>query len=288
MAYLLHQLLRDSALRDPRHEAVRCAGRSLTYRELDAASDAIAEALIEAGIRPGDRVAVHMTKRVEVVACIYGVLKAGAAYVPLDPKAPTTRVSLVANDCRVAAVLTTPALAAALVPTLEAPPELVLLVGDGEGPELGCPAARYDDVTARPAQRLQVPVIDADVAYILYTSGSTGVPKGVMLTHRNALTFVEWCFDTIGVSTDDRLSNHAPLHFDLSIFDLYLAAMGGATVVLVPEEEAYFGGSLAKFIDEERISIWYSVPSALRLLAKATAGPGAFPTLRTVVFAGEV
>jgi amino acid adenylation domain-containing protein len=288
VAYLLHQLLRDSALRDPRHEAVRCAGRSLTYRELDAASDAIAEALIEAGIRPGDRVAVHMTKRVEVVACIYGVLKAGAAYVPLDPKAPTTRVSLVANDCRVAAVLTTPALAAALVPTLEAPPELVLLVGDGEGPELGCPAARYDDVTARPAQRLQVPVIDADVAYILYTSGSTGVPKGVMLTHRNALTFVEWCFDTIGVSTDDRLSNHAPLHFDLSIFDLYLAAMGGATVVLVPEEEAYFGGSLAKFIDEERISIWYSVPSALRLLAKATAGPGAFPTLRTVVFAGEV
>jgi amino acid adenylation domain-containing protein len=288
VAYLLHQLLRDSALRDPDHEAVRCAGRSLTYGELDAASDAVAGTLIEAGVQPGDRVAVHMMKRVEALSCIYGVLKAGAAYVPLDPKAPTARVSLVANDCGVAAVLTTPGLAAELIPTLAAPPKLVLLVGEDDAPELGCPAVRYDDLARVGAPGAQVPVIDADVAYILYTSGSTGVPKGVMLTHRNALTFVEWCFDTIGVSTDDRLSNHAPLHFDLSIFDLYLAAMGGATVVLVPEEEAYFGASLAKFIREERISIWYSVPSALRLLAKSTAGPNAYPTLRTVVFAGEV
>jgi amino acid adenylation domain-containing protein len=268
---------------------VRCAGRSLSYGELDAASDAVAEALIQAGVRPGDRVAVQMSKRVEVLASVYGALKAGAAYVPLDPKAPTARVSLVANDCGVAAVLSTPALAAELVPTLGLAPKLVLLVGEEEIADLGCPTASYEAVTAvPPSPGPQVPVIDADVAYILYTSGSTGIPKGVMLTHRNALTFVEWCFDTIGVSPDDRLSNHAPLHFDLSIFDLYLAAMGGATLVLVPDEEAYFGASLAKFIQEEEISVWYSVPSALRLLTKAAAGRMQLPSLRTVVFAGEV
>ena len=105
MANLLHQLLSDAAGRDPHREAVRCAGRSLTYAELDAASNAIAGALIQAGVRRGDRVAIYMTKRVEVVACVYGVLKAGAAYVPLDPKAPIARVALVANDCAVAALL---------------------------------------------------------------------------------------------------------------------------------------------------------------------------------------
>jgi amino acid adenylation domain-containing protein len=288
MVYLLHDLLRDSARHDPDHEAVRCAGRSLTYGELDRASDAIAAALIEAGVRRGDRVAVHMTKRVEVLACVYGALKAGAAYVPLDPKAPTPRLSLVANDCAVSAVLTTADLAGQLVPTLSVPPRLVLVAGDETGPPLDAPTARYGDVVARAVDPPSAGPIDVDLAYILYTSGSTGVPKGVMLTHRNALTFIGWCVDRIGISPEDRLSNHAPLHFDLSVFDLYLAAWGGATVVLVPEQDAYFGASIARLIADEAITIWYSVPSALRLLTKSTQAPGAYPSLRTVVFAGEV
>jgi amino acid adenylation domain-containing protein len=289
MAYVLHQLLRNSARRDALHEAVRCAGRSLTYGELDAASNAIARTLMSAGVKRGDRVAIFMTKRVEVVACVYGVLKAGAAYVPLDPKAPISRVALVANDCAIAAVLTTPPLAARIVEQLRTPPKLVVLVGEGDAGNVGCPIADFAEVTTDlGATDPGVPAIDSDLAYILYTSGSTGLPKGVMLTHRNALTFVEWCSDKIGVSADDRLSNHAPLHFDLSVFDLYLAALGGATVVLVEESEAFFGASLAEFIDEERITIWYSVPSALRLLTKSIREPTALPSLRTVVFAGEV
>jgi amino acid adenylation domain-containing protein len=233
-------------------------------------------------------VAVYMTKRIEAIASIYGVLKAGAAYVPLDPKAPVSRISLVANDCSLAAMLTTPDLAVKAVPELETPPKLLILVGEEEVDQLGCATTRYVDVVADSgASDPQVPVIDVDLAYILYTSGSTGTPKGVMLTHRNALTFVQWCAETIGVSPDDRLANHAPLHFDLSVFDLYLAAIGGSTVVLIPEREAFFGASLAGIINQEQITVWYSVPSALRLLTKA-AQPGSLPSLRTVVFAGEV
>jgi amino acid adenylation domain-containing protein len=289
MAYLLHHLLRDSAARDPHGESVRCEGRSLEYGELDAASNAVAWALIDAGVQPGDRVAVCMTKRVEVIACVYGALKAGAAYVPLDPKAPIPRSTLVADDCAVAAVLTTSLLANELIPSLATPPRLTLLTGNEGSTNLDGPVARYDDVVARGTTTdPDVQSIDSDLAYILYTSGSTGMPKGVMLSHRNALTFVEWCARRIGVSSKDRLSNHAPLHFDLSVFDLYLAAHGGATVVLVPEQGAYFGASLAEFINRERITVWYSVPTALRLLTKVTSEPGAYPSLRTVVFAGEV
>src|SRR5262249_34710433 len=112
----------------------------------------------------------------------------------------------------------------------------------------------------------KVTLTETDLAYILYTSGSTGRPKGVMLSHQNALTFIEWCAEKFKVTSDDNLSNHAPLHFDLSVFDVYNALEAGATVHLVTEDISLFPTTLASFIETHKISIWYSVPSALTLL----------------------
>jgi len=140
-----------------------------------------------------------------------------------------------------------------------------------------------------PSYPADVSGIETDLAYILYTSGSTGRPKGVMLSHRNALTFVDWCAATFQVHDEDRLSNHAPLHFDLSVFDVYNAVEAGATVYLVTEDLAYFPTTLAKFIRDHKLTIWYSVPSALSLLllhANLTAEH--LECLRIVLFAGEV
>jgi amino acid adenylation domain-containing protein len=287
MPFLLHQLLTRAAESDAGREAVRCANTSLTYGQLESSANAVAHGLLQAGIERGDRIGILLPKSTEAVACLYGSLKAGAAYVPMDPKAPVARTAAVANDCRVSAIITTPALASRFLPLLDTRPSLVVLIGD-DAP-LQAPHVTYTGViNDQPAHDPDIPGIDADLAYILYTSGSTGRPKGVMLSHRNALTFVEWCAESIGVDSSDRLSNHAPFHFDLSVFDLYLAAFGTATVVLVPEDIAYFGQSLTRFIVDERITIWYSVPSALRLITKTVDGPGTFPLLRTVAFAGEV
>lgn len=263
----------------------------MTYGELDLASNGVARALIAAGVRRGDRVAILLPKGLEMVAAVYGAMKTGAAYVPLDPLAPAVRAGMVASDCSVSALITIPSRATAVLEAMgDHRPGVVVLVGDDGGPvELDCPVVSFGDATAdSSATDPLVPVIEDDLAYILYTSGSTGVPKGVMLTHRNGLSFVEWAAERIGVTPDDRISNHAPLHFDLSVFDLYLAVLGRATLVIIPSDEAYFGASLVRTIEEERISVWYSVPSALMLVTRAAPEPERLRSLRAVVFAGEV
>ena len=286
--FTLPQLLARSAERWPDHPAVRCRGASLSYRQVDGQANALAGAFIDAGIRRGDRIGVYMPKCVEMLPAVYGAMRAGAAYVPLDPKGPPKRAALVASDCEIAALVATPDLAEQLLPQLDPPPVLTVLVGGPPTPSL-TKAIGFDDVVRTDAAATpEVGVIDLDLAYILYTSGSTGLPKGVMLTHRNALTFVEWCIERIGVRHDDRLSNHAPLHFDLSVFDLYVAAHAGATVVPVPEEDTYMPTALSSFVRDEAITVWYSVPSALHLLASAASDGADLASLKTVIFAGEV
>jgi amino acid adenylation domain-containing protein len=131
--------------------------------------------------------------------------------------------------------------------------------------------------------------VETDLAYILYTSGSTGTPKGVMISHRNSLGFVEWVADTFEVSPDDRLSSHAPLHFDLSILDVFVAMKSGASLALVPDGTSTFPLRLAQWMESNAISIWYSVPSILTLLLlKGRLDRVDLGRIRLLIFAGEV
>jgi amino acid adenylation domain-containing protein len=283
MAYLLQQLLAASADRYPDKPAVHARGRSLTYGELQTRSNQLAHLLREQGVKRGDRVGLFFPKAVESVIAMLGVLKAGAAYVPLDPHAPARRVSAIADNCGLRALVTTADLRPALAPSAVG---VTLLVGGevrGEG-ELPWTALEAFPTTAPPDAG-----VEGDLAYILYTSGSTGQPKGVMLTHRNALTFVDWCAATFDIRPEDRLSNHAPLHFDLSVFDVYNTLAAGATVSMIHEEIAVFPQRLAALIEAQGLTVWYSVPSALvYLLLHGDLGARDLGRLRLVLFAGEV
>ena len=131
--------------------------------------------------------------------------------------------------------------------------------------------------------------IETDLAYILYTSGSTGTPKGVMISHRASLTFVEWAAACAGLGEQDRVCSPAPLHFDLSVFDIFATCRAGACMVVLPEKTSMFPVRLAEWIERERISVWYSVPSILTMLATYGNLRGFdLSGLRAIIFAGEV
>jgi amino acid adenylation domain-containing protein len=295
VAYLLQQLLSRSAAKYPEKTAVWARKRKLTYRELDERSTQLAHLLESRGLGKGDRVGIFFPKSVESVVCMFGVLKAGGVYVPLDPQAPADRVGYIIGNCGIRVLLTTKERRAALDPAVVSELDYCVMTDDSPASSSGAngsgnrvvPWAMLGELPASPAP--EVTLTETDLAYILYTSGSTGRPKGVMLSHQNALTFVEWCADKFQMCADDRLSNHAPLHFDLSVFDIYNSVEAGATVYLVTEDLALFPTTLANFIETEKISVWYSVPSALMLLLlHASLKSEKLPHLRTILFAGEV
>ncbi|MGH8923039.1 MAG: amino acid adenylation domain-containing protein [Acidimicrobiia bacterium] len=292
MRYLLHQLLEESAARFPDRIAVRDQGKSISYRELDQRSNQLARLFLAEGVSGGNRIGLFLDKSIDAVIAIYGILKAGAAYVPLDPRAPAARVGYIASDCGLSWLISGGRQIGKLAELIEAGAKLEHVVTLADTSPLADSQLRHwraDDLDGHPFHPLLRSGIDQNLAYILYTSGSTGQPKGVMLTHRNALGFVEWTVEELGITHVDRLSSHAPFHFDLSIFDLFAAAAAGASVSLVPTVTSVFPVEVAKFIEGERISLWYSVPSILSLLSQhGDLEAGALPELRAMVFAGEV
>ena len=295
MDELLHRLLIRSARAHADRIAVEDGSRSMTYADLDARSDQLAGLLRDLNISTGDRVGLFLDKSLEAVVGIYAVLKCGAAYVPLDPRAPAARLAYIAADCDLRVLITGTEKAGTWAELLDdgAPLEAIVVANaadlEPDDSLAGVKLLTSRDIDAQASGVRPASVHEDDLAYLLYTSGSTGNPKGVMLSHLNALAFVRWAVGQFGVGPDDRLSNHAPLHFDLSVFDLFAAAMAGATVVLVPPELSVFPVQIRDFIEEKRITIWYSVPSILSMLTlRGGLESGAFPNLRSILFAGEV
>ena len=289
----LHQSFIGSARASPQAVAVVEPGRgSITYRELDALSDRLRDRLIRLGVGRGDRVGIYLRKSIDSVATLLGILKVGAAYVPVDPGAPAARGAYILHNCAVKVVVVEAALVDKLSIELEAlgaAPSMIAV--DAKQPcGAGLRAALDAADEKATAPRVDNAVSHAnDLAYILYTSGSTGKPKGVMLSHENAVSFVDWCSESFEPTAADRFSSHAPFHFDLSILDIHVSLKHGATLVLIGEDIGKDAPRLAQLIADERISIWYSAPSILALLSQfGSLAQHDYSALRQVLFAGEV
>jgi amino acid adenylation domain-containing protein len=292
----LRDLFDRVASREPNRVAVEDErNRAATYGELARFADRIATRLSRWGVDRGDRVGLFLPKCIEGVAAIHGILRAGAAYVPVDPTAPPARGAGILADAAVKAVVVAADRLSELRRAWPSPgpePRFIVVGANANADDEPIPpdAAAWDDVIADLAPSpLPAPIAPADLAYILYTSGSTGVPKGVMLSHENALTFIDWCVRALDPPAGGRFSSHAPFHFDLSIFDLFVSCARSGTVLLIGETLSKDPTALARFIVDRSVDVWYSAPSILALIAErgdreslAAAAPG------LVLFAGEV
>ncbi len=287
--YSLYQAVDENAMRSPDAEAVRFLGQSLSYGELSRLSSNLSALLIEQGLKRGDRVGIYMNKCLESAIAIYGIMKAGGAYVPLDPFAPVSRIGYVINNCGIEHLITKPAKLDSVRQILDEGSTLKCLIGSDPQSDQRVRCISWAEVYEFSSHSPLLKITEQDLAYILYTSGSTGLPKGIMHTHRSGLSFAEWGAGTYGLGQDDHLSNHAPLHFDLSTFDFFSSAIAGATTVIIPEAFAKFPANMAKFIQEEKITVWYSVPFALiQLMQHGNIEVRDFSQLRWILFAGEV
>lgn len=293
LQYLLHHGLDDSALRYPTHHAMRFQGGHLTYAALSERSNQLAHLLRDQGVQHGDRIGVFLDKSLETPLAIYGIMKAGAAYVPLDPRSPVTRLVSIIRDCELKGIISQNNKSAVLREVIREQDILQFVIGLTAEADLGAAGDvrrfGWEALAAFPAAHPpNVRLIDQDLAYIMYTSGSTGLPKGIMHTHFSGLSYARMSADTYDVRHEDCLSNHSPLHFDMSTFDYLTGPLCGATTIVIPESFTLFPVNLAQLIETERMTIWYSVPFALiQLLLRGALEKRDLSSLRWILYGGE-
>ena len=236
MTYLIHDSIFDSAARTPDAEALAYGAARCTYRDLAAQVKALAALLLARGLGPGERVAVYMEKRIENVAAMFGAAAAGCVFVPVNPLLKPEQVAYILADCSVRLLVTTPERHAQLASGLATCPDLktVLVTGDALTASPPSPDLLYWEemgtlsAPCQPHRR-----IDTDMAAILYTSGSTGAPKGVVLSHRNMVAGAASVASYLGLAASDRLLAVLPLSFDYGLSQLTTAFLRGSSVVLM-------------------------------------------------------
>ncbi len=285
--YLLHQAVAYGAEHYPEREAFRCGQQSLDFRTLHQRVRQLAGLLLGCGLQKGDRVGIWMNRTLETGPAVHGIMSAGGAFVPLDPFAPIDRIRFVLEDCNIRILITHPSMVRGLAELLsEAHPLTHIIGASGDWP-----IASYDweAVAQRPElEATPYRLLEQDLAYIMYTSGSTGAPKGIMHTHYSGLSYAKLSAELYEVSGSDRIASHAQLHFDMSTFAYLTAPYAGATTVIIPEAYTKMPASLSQLMERERISIWYSVPLALtQLLEFGALESRNLESLRWVLFGGE-
>ena len=272
-APLLHEIFEFQAALRPDSTAVEFVelGRRLTYGELDARANHLADYLRQVGLQPNDIVGIFLPRGIEQYVAMLGILKAGGSYLPIDAAFPEDRVRFTLQDAGACFVITAKGLISAGIAS-EAEP---LLLDD---------LPKTDAVAASQAYGLELSAATApeDFCYVIYTSGSTGRPKGVAISHRNAVTFVQALTEVYGVRSTDRIFQGFSIAFDASLEEIWMAFATGATLVVGTVDAMHVVDELPKRLEEFGITVFSTTPSLLSVMPRAE-----LPALRLLIMGGE-
>lgn len=250
----VHELIERQVLLTPNHSAIRWAGASLTYSALNARANRIARTLRKMGVASGALVGLHMDRCPDMVAAMLGILKAGAAYVPLDPAYPQERLKYMTENAKLVALVTHASIANSFAfpraQTLSLDEDALLLMAQSAA---DIPS---DAKFARPQ----------DSAYVIYTSGSTGEPKGVLVPHRAVVNFLETMAREPGMNAKDRIVAVTTLSFDIAVNELFLPLSVGAEIILASREQAGDGALLSNLIKASDATTMQATPATWRVL----------------------
>lgn len=287
MRYLIQHFIDDSFRLRAHCPAVKQGSQTYTYGQVNELANQFARHYAAQGLVKGSLVGILSRVRVEAIAAMIGALRSGIVYVPLNIHAPTAWLNGIIRRSGIKMLLVDPGFREK-AEVLDGVSAVTIL---GESPEFipnrPLTVTSFETVKLSEGALSEPSLIADDLAYVLYTSGSTGDPKGIAITHRNAFTFIDWMREEYSIGEHDRVFNRAPLQFDLSVFDIFSTFSGGGLLVLTePEFEATPEAIVSRMI-QERITVIYTVPSAyIALLTRGGLSRG-IPTLRWLLYAGE-
>lgn len=285
--YTLPDLIEKSAKKYPNKVAFKCLKNSITYSELEQQMHQIANLLMELGVKKGDRIGVFMARSLETAAAMYGIMAAGAVYVPINPSQPASRTHFLIKDCNIQHLITNKEQKRNIAKIATKESGLKTIIGTQV--ELPINTFSWEEVAQQSGICPNISILEQDTAYILYTSGSTGTPKGIMHSHYSGMAYAKLCADIYELTKNDILGNHAPIYFDISTLGYFAAPLVGATTIIASEAHIKMPASLAQLIEKENVTVWYSVPLALmQMRHRGGLENQSMPALRWVIFAGEL
>ncbi|WP_299119065.1 amino acid adenylation domain-containing protein [uncultured Winogradskyella sp.] len=288
MIYTIPKILENAVKGHPEKEALKYMSQSLSYSDLQQKAKALATLLLQLNLKKGDRVGIYMNRCIESFIAVYGITMAGGVFVPLDPSVPKDRTRFLINDCDIAHLITIPTQSRAIDGITKEPISLKTVIGLEK--DLEVKTIPWKQVFETNSTEVVFPrILGKDLAYVMYTSGSTGLPKGIMHTHNSCLAYAKGSKEVYNVRANDVVASHAPLHFDISTFAYFTALLAEATTVILSDAHTKLPASLSQLMEKEKITIWYSAPQALiQLLSKGLLEEKDMSSLRWVLFGGEV
>ncbi|WP_298627074.1 amino acid adenylation domain-containing protein [uncultured Legionella sp.] len=267
---LLHQQIEEMAFKTPQNTAACFEGQTISYEQLNQKANQLAHYLIQQGVQPNDCIAVHLHRSLDMLVSILGILKSGAAYLPIDPYYPSQRIQYILQHSQTHYLMTH---------EQHVPQQLT----DYNGMIINTNEIPYHQLES--TQPL-IKTLSSDLAYIIYTSGTTGIPKGVAIPHQAACNHMMWMNTVYDFNPEDRFLLKTPFSFDASVWELFMPLVVGGLLVIAPDEAHTNPKELIDLIIQNHITIIQLVPSMLREIT-LTQGFGSCSSLRHVFCGGE-